>query len=246
MGKILVQAGSKNVPVGAAIAVLAEEGDDLANLEIPADTPESAIPHRDEAAAESAPAPAAPAAKEQPAAPAQAIHHVELDASKPVFPSVSRLLHNSTLTSEQVAQIKPSGRHGMLTKGDVLAAMGKISNPYGSAEKMIKDPMGASGKRASEPKTAAAGAGAAAAAPKPEPPLDGPALRRLIAAGLAKAAAPKPAPKAAEATASARTTDAEFDDLLADYFPARPAPAAAPVADGAAAPAPKDEFAGLY
>ena len=38
----------------------------------------------------------------------------------------------------------------MLTKGDVLVAMGKITNAYGSAEKLNMDVMGASGKRASE------------------------------------------------------------------------------------------------
>jgi hypothetical protein len=38
----------------------------------------------------------------------------------------------------------------MLTKGDVLKAMGKIKSAYGSAEKMYNDPLGPSGKRASE------------------------------------------------------------------------------------------------
>lgn len=37
MGKILLPAGSKNVPVGETIAVLAEEGDDLSKLEVPKD-----------------------------------------------------------------------------------------------------------------------------------------------------------------------------------------------------------------
>jgi hypothetical protein len=43
----------------------------------------------------------------------------------------------------------------MLTKGDVLVALGKLSNPYGSAEKLA-DPMGASGRRASESKSTGA------------------------------------------------------------------------------------------
>jgi hypothetical protein len=38
----------------------------------------------------------------------------------------------------------------MLTKGDVLKAMGQIKSAYGSAEKMYNDPLGPSGKRASE------------------------------------------------------------------------------------------------
>jgi hypothetical protein len=38
----------------------------------------------------------------------------------------------------------------MLTKGDVLKAMGKIQNAWGSAEKMNTDHLGPSGRRASE------------------------------------------------------------------------------------------------
>jgi hypothetical protein len=38
----------------------------------------------------------------------------------------------------------------MLTKGDVLLAVGKIKNAYGSAEKLNLDIMGPSGKRKSE------------------------------------------------------------------------------------------------
>jgi hypothetical protein len=38
----------------------------------------------------------------------------------------------------------------MLTKGDVLVAIGQLKNPYGSAEKLNTDLMGPSGKRVSE------------------------------------------------------------------------------------------------
>lgn len=38
----------------------------------------------------------------------------------------------------------------MLTKGDVLVALGKLKNPFGSAEKLNTDILGPSGKRASE------------------------------------------------------------------------------------------------
>lgn len=38
----------------------------------------------------------------------------------------------------------------MLTKGDVLVAMGRIKSVYGSAEKLNLDVMGASGHRKSE------------------------------------------------------------------------------------------------
>lgn len=59
-------------------------------------------------------------------------------------------LQESSLTSAQISKLKGTGRHGMLTKGDVLLAMGQIKNAYGSAEKLSTDIMGPSGKRASE------------------------------------------------------------------------------------------------
>ena len=62
---------------------------------------------------------------------------------------INRLI-SSDLTSEQIKKLKGTGKNGMLTKGDVLKAMGKIKSAYGSAEKMYTDPLGPSGKRASE------------------------------------------------------------------------------------------------
>lgn len=148
MGKIVFQAGSKGVPVGEVIAVLAEEGDDLSKLEVPSDlSPQAqAIPTTDapkeapkEEKKESAPAPSsAPKA------------HRKLDHSKPMFPSVERMLLETSLSDEAISKIKGTGRHGMLTKGDILAAEGKISSPFGSAAGFVDNPMGASGKRANE------------------------------------------------------------------------------------------------
>jgi pyruvate/2-oxoglutarate dehydrogenase complex dihydrolipoamide acyltransferase (E2) component len=86
MGKILFPSGSKNVPVGETIAVLAEQGDDLSKLEVPTDLspPKQDIPTEDGVpeAPKEEPKAAAPAA---PAGPA-ADHH-----SKPMFPSVAAL-----------------------------------------------------------------------------------------------------------------------------------------------------------
>jgi hypothetical protein len=59
-------------------------------------------------------------------------------------------LANSDLTSEQISKLKGTGKNGMLTKGDVLVALGKIKSVWGSAEKLNTDPLGASGRRASE------------------------------------------------------------------------------------------------
>lgn len=56
----------------------------------------------------------------------------------------------SPLSSEQISKLKGTGKRGMLTKGDVLLALGEIKNAYGSAETMTLDVMGPSGKRKSE------------------------------------------------------------------------------------------------
>lgn len=155
MGKILVQAGQKGVPVGEAIAVLAEEGDDLNNLDVPSEGSAQAEKPKEEAREEAKPAKEEKSdegAKPSGSETAKPVHK-ELDTSKQMFPSVARLLIESDLTQEQIDKIKPTGIHGMLTKGDVLFALGKISNPYGSAEKLLTDPILPGGRRASEVST---------------------------------------------------------------------------------------------
>jgi pyruvate/2-oxoglutarate dehydrogenase complex dihydrolipoamide acyltransferase (E2) component len=50
--------------------------------------------------------------------------------SRPLFPSVHRLLLENTVTN--LEKIKGTGIRGMLTKGDVLTFLGKASNPLGT------------------------------------------------------------------------------------------------------------------
>ena len=50
--------------------------------------------------------------------------------SRPLFPSVHRLLLEHTVTN--LENIKGTGVRGMLTKGDVLTFLGKASNPLGT------------------------------------------------------------------------------------------------------------------
>ena len=134
MGKILVRlffcvasqsrhslqipAGSKNVPVGKTIALLAEEGDNITNLEAPEDTtpaPQASTP---------------PVATQQPASPPGPVSHVQPTHSRPLFPSVHRLLVEHNISKPDA--IKGTGIRGMLTKGDVLAYLGKASGPTGT------------------------------------------------------------------------------------------------------------------
>ena len=113
-----IPAGSKNVPVGKAIALLAEEGDDIANLEAPEDT--APVPQ----------ASSSPVTTQQSTSPSGPVSHVQPTHSRPLFPSVHRLLVEHNISKPDV--IKGTGIRGMLTKGDVLAYLGKASGPTGT------------------------------------------------------------------------------------------------------------------
>lgn len=67
---------------------------------------------------------AAPAAAPAPA-PAAALPHLHF--TTPLAPSVMRLLMLNNISDP--ASIPASGKHGMLTKGDVLAFLGKVTLP---------------------------------------------------------------------------------------------------------------------
>ena len=56
------------------------------------------------------------------------MHHIS--HSRPLFPSVARLLQGHGVQDPE--KIKGTGVRGMLTKGDVLAFLGKASSPTGT------------------------------------------------------------------------------------------------------------------
>jgi pyruvate/2-oxoglutarate dehydrogenase complex dihydrolipoamide acyltransferase (E2) component len=192
LGKILVPDGSKNVPVGRLIALLAEEGDDVSNLEAPKEEPKSTSSSKPETSAASLP---------HVPTPSQTPQHVQESAghsrhpthSKHLLPSVIRLLIEGGITNAEV--IKGTGVRGMLTKGDVLAYLGKASNPLGTYKPPKKE---------------------VAAPPKAQAPvkaMDGATLRQLIVSGFASKT--KSAPYAP-------STPASFDSIIADYLPPAP------------------------
>jgi pyruvate/2-oxoglutarate dehydrogenase complex dihydrolipoamide acyltransferase (E2) component len=121
--------GERGLPVGKVIALLVEEGDDISNLELPKE--EEAIPTE--------PTKPVEPEKKLDAPPSSALaspnptksSHVHIDG--PVFPSVMRLLNQAGI--ENYKKIKGTGVRGMLTKGDVLAYMGKASSPTGTYKK---------------------------------------------------------------------------------------------------------------
>jgi len=115
--------GSKNVPVGKIIALLAEEGDNISDLEVPKDE-HSGV----QATTSSTPAPEPPKAQE----PQQSIVHHSLppSSSRSLFPSVLRLVQEHGISNLDV--IKGTGIRGMLTKGDILTHLGCASGPNGT------------------------------------------------------------------------------------------------------------------
>lgn len=124
--KIMSSDGAKGVPVGTRIAVLAEAGDDISALEIPADEQPS------KAAATAAPTPAPAQASSEPAPAKKAVPRTSAASgtynhSYPLLPSVGNLVKQNGLSESDVAKIKGTGPSGRLLKGDVLAYLGTIN-----------------------------------------------------------------------------------------------------------------------
>lgn len=130
MMKIMSQDGSKAVPVGARIAVLAEAGDDIASLEIPADEQ----PKQSAASSAKSESPASESKGDsskpisggsQQRKPTQGNQSYE--QKYPLMPSVEHLVKANSISETDVSKIKPTGPNGRLLKGDVLAYIGAIN-----------------------------------------------------------------------------------------------------------------------
>ncbi|KAI1300743.1 hypothetical protein EDD11_005944 [Mortierella claussenii] len=115
LAKILHPDGAK-VAVNEAIALLAEEGDDLSKVEVPkkAAPKAEAAPTKEE--------------KDEPAVKQQEPQHPQQTASTPssklLSPAVAHLLLQNHI--KDVTKIPSTGPKGRVLKGDVLAFLGKI------------------------------------------------------------------------------------------------------------------------
>ena len=107
---------------------MVEEGDDISKLEIPRETASKQDVGEAKASPEHPPAPAPTA--QTPSIPAVGESHQHIEHSRPLFPSVLRLLQENNILNAD--KIKGTGVRGMLTKGDVLAFLGKASSPTGT------------------------------------------------------------------------------------------------------------------
>ncbi|KAL2128602.1 hypothetical protein VTI74DRAFT_8953 [Chaetomium olivicolor] len=126
--KVMQGDGSKGVQVGTRIAVIAEEGDDISALEIPAEespqptkaaeAPETQTPPTPEP--EAAPSTTPPKAAAKPGGKTSKQKY-------PLLPSVAHLLKENGLDESAISGITPTGPNGRILKGDVLAFLGKIN-----------------------------------------------------------------------------------------------------------------------
>ncbi|KAI8077919.1 uncharacterized protein B0P05DRAFT_543325 [Gilbertella persicaria] len=121
LAKIILPDGGKG-SVNSLIALIAEEGDDISNIEVPADDAAPVEEKKEDA-------PAAAATPQSARTPAVApISHHDIDTSKlkkPLSPAVLNLVLKYGI--KDLDSIKPSGYGGRILKGDVLAHLGLIA-----------------------------------------------------------------------------------------------------------------------
>ncbi|KAH8193980.1 hypothetical protein TruAng_011851 [Truncatella angustata] len=124
MMKIFAADGSKAVQVGTRIGVIAEPGDDISTLEIPADGSRAAPKEakKDEASAQ--PSESAPQKKAADPSKRNKSGGKAPPQKYPLYPSVEHLVKEHKLDAAAIGEITPTGPQGRLLKGDVLAYLG--------------------------------------------------------------------------------------------------------------------------
>ncbi|OHW90002.1 pyruvate dehydrogenase e2 component (dihydrolipoamide acetyltransferase) [Colletotrichum incanum] len=138
MFKITTGDGAKAVQVGTRIAVIAEPGDDLSSLEVPADEQTSSSSSSSSSKPAEKEAPKSDTAERREAPQGEARAQQQGGAPKtsggkareqryPLLPSVQSLVNEHGLDKDAVSQIEPTGPNGRLLKGDVLAYLGSIN-----------------------------------------------------------------------------------------------------------------------
>lgn len=127
MAKILVEAGTDNVPVGQIIAVMAEEGEDVADIEVPSagSSPAPAAPKVEEtaapaAAAAEASAPASVSTQVTDAVTQSNVKSLDTGERIKASPLAKRIAANEGVN---IASIAGTGPHGRIVKRDVEAAI---------------------------------------------------------------------------------------------------------------------------
>jgi hypothetical protein len=136
IAKITQGDGSKGIKVGMRIGVIAEPGDDLSTLEIPAEDSLARSPPQEEPKAapelaSSSQGEASRASSSMPSIPpASKSSRPAKKQTYPLLPSVEHLLHEHGLDASAVDKMTPTGPNNRLIKGDVLAYLGFIPSSY--------------------------------------------------------------------------------------------------------------------
>lgn len=120
MMKILSGDGSKSVQVGRRIAVIADAGDDVAALEMPADEQASSSTKQEKSNDSSVTTP------RETSTSSKAERNEAVEQKYPLMPAVEHLVRQHGLGEDDVRRIKPTGPNRRLLKGDVLAFLGTI------------------------------------------------------------------------------------------------------------------------
>ena len=132
LAKIVVPNGTQNVKVGKIIAMLAEEGDDISSIKVPAEDSQNSATSGLGADGETA-----IKAQEQSKEPEQKEsqdHKKPLHFDTTYSPAVLRLLQEHAIEDPKL--IPTTGPQGRLLKGDVLAHVGSVK---GDVPKALKD-----------------------------------------------------------------------------------------------------------
>ena len=127
MMKVLTGDGAKGVQVGSRIAVIAEEGDDISSLEIPADEgpKQASATKAPEKSSQPEPVPQEERTTSEPATQGAKGSGNAQKQVYPLFPSIIQLLHENGIDESKVHEIPATGPKGRLLKGDVLVYLGK-------------------------------------------------------------------------------------------------------------------------
>lgn len=136
LAKIIKGDGSKDVPVGEAIAIIAEPGDDLSTLELPKIESKSKeqpakkeqTDGKEQSTKKEQPAKKEASPKKTDSSSSESSSATQADPKQTFFPSVASLLEVNEISKEEaLSKIKASGPNGRIVKGDVLAYLGRIS-----------------------------------------------------------------------------------------------------------------------
>ncbi|KAJ3857326.1 pyruvate dehydrogenase X component [Lentinula lateritia] len=201
LGKILVPDGTKNVKIGKIIALLAEEGDDISSLQPPKENaPEAPKQEASSSSSTSISSSSPPKSFPESSAPQKSQPSDHISRFGPIFPSVYRLLAENNI--RDASQIAGTGVRGMVTKGDVLAFLGKASGPLGTFKQSLT-PIEEAVKGLHKQEASKAGLSAT--------PMDGAAIRKLIVSTMLQ--------NSVKAKAVQTSIVPDFDSIIADYLP---------------------------